>query len=328
MCTALSMDLHDLYIGRNLDNETSYGEHVTLTPRNYPFHFHDGREVSSHYAILGMAIIAKNFPLYYDAINEKGIGIIGLNFVGNAYYQPFDKNKANIPPYEFIPWILSQCESMEEVKSLLANVSFYDLPFSDSLPLARQHYLISDGKTSITVEPMKEGVKVYDNPVGVLTNNPPFDYQMFNLNSYINLTNQQPENRFAKEIPLEKYSKGMGALGLPGDNSSLSRFVRVCFHRFHSVTFTKEQDNMTQFYHVLSSVNQVKGVSFMGNDEYETTLYMSCCNLTKGYYSYKTYDNNTIRKVSFAHCTLDKEELEQFSDDSAPKCIDIDQSNE
>lgn len=323
MCTALSIHLNDMYIGRTLDNEVSFGKKVTFTPRNYPFVFQNGKKMNSHYAILGMASVIDSYPLYFDAINEKGIGVIGLNFVGNAHYFPRKETKDNIAPYEFIPCILSQCKNMKEVRKLLSNLNFYNHRFKKNLALARQHYLISNGKESITVEPTKDGLKIYKNKVGVLTNNPPFDMQVFNLNSYINLTNLQPENRFAEELNLENYSKGMGALGLPGDNSSLSRFVRVAFHRFHSVSFALEEDNMNQFYHVLSSVNQVKGVSKTAEDKYETTLYMSCCNLTKGYYSYKTYLNNTIRKVSFLQCYLTGDKIRQFDDIDTPKTISL-----
>ena len=86
MCTATTYKTKDFYFGRTLDYEFSYNEEITITPRNYEFKFRNKGSISNHYAIIGMAYIAENYPLYYDAINEKGLGMAGLNFVGNAYY--------------------------------------------------------------------------------------------------------------------------------------------------------------------------------------------------------------------------------------------------
>ena len=82
-----------LYFGRTLDYEFSYGEEIAVTPRNYPFHFRHTENLEKHYAIIGMAHMAGDYPLYYDAVNEKGVGMAGLNFVGNAYYHKEESGK-------------------------------------------------------------------------------------------------------------------------------------------------------------------------------------------------------------------------------------------
>lgn len=107
-------------------------------------------------------------------------------------------------------------------------------PYNEQLPAASLHWIIADKSGCITVESVKEGLKVYENPVGVLTNNPAFDKQMFNLNNYMSLSPRQPENMFSKELDLKTYSRGMGALGLPGDLSSMSRFIRVAFTKMNA----------------------------------------------------------------------------------------------
>ena len=86
MCTAATYQTKDFYFGRTLDYEFSYGEEIVITPRNYEFNFRHMGQAEEHYAIIGMAHVAGDYPLYYDAINEKGIGMAGLNFVGNAVY--------------------------------------------------------------------------------------------------------------------------------------------------------------------------------------------------------------------------------------------------
>lgn len=96
MCTAATYCNGDFYFGRNLDYEFSYGEHVTIMPRNYPIRLHGGA-LDRHYAMIGMAHIQNDYPLYYDAVNEKGLCIAGLNFVGNAVYPPVTQGVASVP---------------------------------------------------------------------------------------------------------------------------------------------------------------------------------------------------------------------------------------
>ena len=237
MCTAATYKTKDFYFGRTLDYEFSYGDEVTVTPRNYKIPFRYMGEMESHYAMIGMAYVAEDYPLYYDAVNEKGVGMAGLNFVGNAVYQEVDEaedGKENVCQYELIPWILSQCASVREVRELLSRMNLVGTPFSEQLPAAQLHWIIADEKEAITVEPMKDGLKVHENPVGVLTNNPPFEQQMFQLNNYMHLSPRQPENHFSEKLNLTAYSRGMGAMGLPGDLSSASRFAKVAFTKMNA----------------------------------------------------------------------------------------------
>ena len=145
---------------------------------------------------------------------------------------------------------------------------------------------------------MKDGFHVYDNPAGVLTNNPPFPQQMFLLNQYRNLSPKQPENQFSKELPLDMYSRGMGALGLPGDLSSTSRFARVAFTKLNTQSGDTEEESVSQFFHILGSVDQQRGCCEVAEGKYEITIYTSCCNTSKGIYYYSTYENPQITAVS------------------------------
>lgn len=313
MCTAITYKTKDFYFGRTLDYEYSYKEEITITPRNYKFNFKNESIITNHYAIIGMAYVAENYPLYYDAINEKGLGMAGLNFVGNAYYNESIQGKDNIAQFEFIPWILSQCSTANEARKLIQKINILNIPFSSQLPLAKLHWLISDENESITVETVKEGIKIYNNPVGVLTNNPPFDKQLFALNNYINLSNESPKNKFADGLELQQYSRGMGAIGLPGDLSSQSRFVRASFVKMNSVSGESENESVSQFFHILNSVEQQRGCCKLGDGKYEITIYTSCCNATKGIYYYTTYDNHQINAVDMNREDLDGEEIIRYS---------------
>ena len=297
MCTAVTYKTNDFYFGRTLDYEYSYMEEVTITPRNYQFKFNEKEAINTHYAIIGMAYVAEDYPLYYEAINEKGLGIAGLNFVGNAHYNEPIEGKDNIAQFEFIPWILSQCETVKEAKKLIEKINITNTPFNKQLPLAQLHWIIADQNESITVESVQEGIKIYENPVGVLTNNPTFDKQLFALNNYINLSNKTPENKFAENLELNRYSRGMGAIGLPGDLSSQSRFVRASFVKMNSVSAEGENESVSQFFHILNSVDQQRGCCQLEDGKYEITIYTSCCNASKGIYYYTTYDNHQITAV-------------------------------
>ena len=312
MCTAVTYKTNDFYFGRTLDYEYSYMEEVTITPRNYQFKFNEKEAINTHYAIIGMAYVAEDYPLYYEAINEKGLGIAGLNFVGNANYNDPIEGKDNIAQFEFIPWILSQCETVKEAKKLIEKINITNTPFNKQLPLAQLHWIIADQNESITVESVQEGIKIYKNPVGVLTNNPTFDKQLFALNNYINLSNKTPENKFATDLELNKYSRGMGAIGLPGDLSSQSRFVRASFVKMNSVSAEGENESVSQFFHILNSVDQQRGCCQLEDGKYEITIYTSCCNVSKGIYYYTTYDNHQITAVDMHKEDLNMNKLIRY----------------
>lgn len=305
MCTAAVYKTKDHYFGRNLDFDISYGEKIAITPRNYPFSFRKVNDLESHYAMIGMAAVVGGYPLYYDATNEKGLSMAGLLFAGNAVFQPEAEGKDNVPPFELIPWILGQCADLKETKALLEKINPVNIPFSEELPLSPLHWMISDREGSITVEAVQEGLKVYENPVQVLTNNPPFDMQMFNLSNYRNLSTDNPENLFAKGLELKTYSRGMGAMGLPGDLSSQSRFVKAAFTKMNSLSGDSESESVSQFFHILTSVEQQRGLVHMGEGKYEITIYSSCCNTDKGIYYYTTYENSQITGVDMHRENLD-----------------------
>ncbi len=305
MCTAITYKTNQFFFGRTLDYEHSFGESIVITPRNFILDFKNLGIMQKHYAIIGMAHIAENYPLYYDAMNETGLCIAALNFVGNAYYRKKSSSKENLSTFELIPWLLGQCSTVKQVKEKLKNINITDTAFCQELPIAQLHWIIADKNESITVESVKSGIEIYDNPVGVLTNNPPFPIQIFNLNNYIHLSPNPPENLFSKQLPLKPYSRGMGALGLPGDTSSVSRFVRATFLKLNSITPDDEKESLSQFFHILGHVNVTRGCSITGDGEYDNTIYTSCCNADKGIYYYTTYHNRQITAIN-----MNKEKLE------------------
>ena len=309
MCTAVTYRTKHHYFGRNLDLECSLNEAITVTPRKCVLQFRSMGKLEHHYAMIGMGCSADGFPLYYDATNEKGLSIAGLNFPGYADYKPFAAGKDNIASFELIPWILGQCASVSEAESLLAQINLWDEPFHPQLPASPLHWIIADRERSIVLESVRDGLKIYENPVGILTNNPTFDQHLCNLSQYMHLSSSDPVNSFAAGLELKPYSRGMGSVGLPGDVSSMSRFVRAAFVKLNSVSGDSEEESVSQFFHILKSVEMQRGCVRLTPELYDITIYSSCCNTDRGIYYYSTYENSQIHAVDMYRENLEGCEL-------------------
>ena len=311
MCTAITYKTGDTYFGRTLDIECSYGEEVIVTPRNFAFDFRHTGAQKSHYAIIGMGTVREGYPLYYDAANEHGLGMAGLNFPTNACYFSLQEGKENVTPFEFIPYLLGRCKTVKEARECLSQVNLCNTPFSAELPLSPLHWMIADKDESIVVESTADGLQIYENPVCVLTNNPPFPYHLLHLCDYMMLSNKSPVAHLGKNF-LTPYSRGMGAMGLPGDFSSASRFVRAAFVRQNAVCDSDEAFGVSQFFHILGTVEQVRGCVVLDDGKYELTAYTSCINLNRGICYYTTYENRAISAVDLYKCNLDGKTLCRF----------------
>lgn len=309
MCTAISYIAGRHYFGRNLDLEYHYSESVTITPRNFPFSFRENESIMKHHAIIGIATIVDAYPLYYDAANEFGLCMAALNFPGNAVYNDIDNTKTNIAAFELIPYILSRYKTVNEVKDALYDINIINASFNYALPVTPLHWFVADKNQTITLEQTSTGLHIYDNPIKVLTNNPPFPYHMENLSNYLNITADEPSNRFLPVLDLKPYSRGMGALGLPGDLSSASRFVKAAFVLHHSLQ--NIENAVGQFFHILSAVEQQEGCVHVG-DGLEKTVYSSCCDTEDLIYYYTTYENRQITAIKLRTHNLNGTEIVSY----------------
>ena len=313
MCTAIALNTEDFYFGRNLDLEYGFGERVVITPRNFPFEFRMAGEMRAHYAVIGMATVMDGYPLYAEACNEKGLCIAGLNFPQNAHYpEGAASYKVNISPFELTAWLLGQCADVREAREVLSRTHLTRMDFSREVRLSPLHWMISDKNGSITVECMRDGLHIHDNPVGVLTNNPPFEFHMTNLRQYLNLTSGYPENRFHSEVKLSPFGVGLGSIGLPGDFSPVSRFVKTVFLKYNLKCERGEMGSIAGFFHLLDSVAMPDGAVMTQSGLYEYTRYSSCINADKGIFYYKTYRNGSITAVDMRREDLDGDSLRLF----------------
>lgn len=311
MCTCITYLNNDFYFGRNLDLDCSFGETVTITPRNFPLVFRQVGQQDHHYAMIGMASACGSFPLYAEAVNEKGLAMAGLNFPGNAFYRKVNGEGLELASFEIIAWILGKCASVAEAEEYLGGMKITDTAFSDRMPPAPLHWMLADHEKCLVIEAVQEGLKVYENPFGVLTNNPPFEFHRMNMNNYMNLTAESPQNRLSDKLDLKPYAQGMGAIGLPGDASSTSRFVRAVFLKCNSVAPEEEKASVSQFFHILDSVAMVRGAVVTEQGTYDITTYSSCINTRTGVYYYKTYDDRRVHAVDMYETDLDGNALIQ-----------------
>ena len=305
MCTAIYESSPRPLFGRTLDLECSYGESIVLTPRLFELRFIHESSAPSHQAILGVACLHEGYPLYYDAVNEAGLAAAALSFMGNARYRPKRKGAYNIASAELIPWLLSRAESLSDALSLLRHTNITKYAVSREHEVTPLHWLIADKSGALTLETGVGGVKIYENPVGVLSNSPPFDYQMTNLANYMSAKSAPPQNTLCPDTELVHYSRGMGGLGLPGDFSSPSRFVRAVFAKNHTSAAKNKKEAVSRFFHIMDTVSQPRGSALTESGEPISTVYTCCADLSEKTYYFTTYDCRQIRAVTMSALPLD-----------------------
>ncbi|MBQ9112512.1 MAG: choloylglycine hydrolase [Clostridia bacterium] len=326
MCTAISDSGFCHLFGRTLDLERSYGESAVITPRDYRLEFiHEGA-LQSHPAMVGIACVRDGVPLYYDAVNQSGLCAAALNFPGNAVYHEPKDGKRNVASFELIPYILSKCRDLAEAVQLLRCANITKDSFSPDLPTTPLHWLIADKGGAITVESVADGLRVYDNPFGVLTNNPDFPYHMTNISNYMQLSPAPPENRLCPSVPIGAYSRGMGALGLPGDLSSASRFVRAVFAKSHTVCENTKEAEISRFFHIMDTVSQPRGCAVTDSQRPVATVYTSCADTATATYYFTTYACRRIRALSLERAYADPSELTVFPLESAEDILRLNTS--
>ena len=313
MCTGVrfSDDKGNMYFGRNLDWSTGYGQKVVVTPRGYSYNAAFlGEMKSKQGAIIGMAIIEENTPLYFDCANESGLAIAGLNFPGYAQYEPEAVDgKTNVAAYEFPLWVVMNFATVAEAKKALSGVAIVAKPINDKFPVSELHFIIGDGKESIVVEYTASGMEVFDNKVDILTNQPGYGWHEENLRNYMNLFPQMPKEVKWRKAEMKAFGSGSLMRGLPGDYYSPSRFVRVAYLNTHYPVKSTEEENVSRLFHTLTGVAMIDGAAEMGDGNPEITVYTGGYSAAAKTYYYSTYEDPAIVSVKMADFDLDSSEL-------------------
>lgn len=286
MCTSLYVSPSGegtprILFGRNMDIEAHFGETVTVTPRHYPFCFRCLPPLREHYAIIGTAAVSEGYPLYADAMNEKGLCMAGLNFPHNAVYAPpcgFAEETHRIAPFELIPYLLGTCATVTEARAALEKLVISDIHFSHDLQNTPLHWHLAAADGGLIVEATREGHRIYDDRIGVLANNPPYPYHVADLHRYDGLNARTPPlSRDDKTCLGNTFDLGLGLLGLPGDYTSPARFVRCAtLRRLTDWSGLSREAAIGQFFRLLNTVAPPIGCVLTPKGEAHATLYTSC----------------------------------------------------
>lgn len=316
MCTGVrfSDDKGEMYFGRNLDWSVPYGQKVVITPRGYKYNsaFLGEMDMKAG-AIIGMAIVAENTPLYFDCANEKGLAIAGLNFPGYAKYEPTAVDgKTNVAAYEFPFWVVANFTTVDEAEKALKDVAIVAKPINDQYPVSQLHWIIGDKDRSIVVEYTEKGMEIFQNDVDILTNQPGYGWHKENLRNYMNLFYQMPKEVKWNKATMTAFGSGSLMRGLPGDYYSPSRFVRVAYLNTHYPVKSTEQENVSRLFHTLTGVAMIDGAAAMGDGAFEKTIYTSGYSTATKTYYYNTYEDPAIQKVAMGDHNLDSSELVQI----------------
>ena len=304
MCTAIAFLGRGACFARNLDLEYSLGESVICTPENYPLSFRCAGTLQTHYPILGAGVERQGYPLYYDGINDRGLCMAGLAFPEYAHYP--DAEAGSVAPFELIPWVLGQCATVAEAEKLLCSTHLGAIQFSPDLPLTPMHWIVSDGTQALVIEPRAHGLDLLPNPTRVLANSPPLAFHLENLRQYLSLQPREPENTLAPGLDLRPFSRGTGAMGLPGDLSSPSRFLRACYALHNS-----GEGDIQQALRILQTVSQAKGLVQLDNG-LEYTRYTGICCPSQGLYAYTTYENPSVTAIDMTKLDTKGRRLQCF----------------
>jgi choloylglycine hydrolase len=315
MCTGVrfSDDKGGMYMGRNLDWSEGYGQKVVVTPRGFSYNSAFlGEMKSKQGAIIGMAIVVENTPLYFDCYNESGLGIAGLNFPGYASYAPDAiSGKTNVAAYEFPLWVAMNFATVDEAEKALREVAIVAKPINAQFPVSQLHFIIGDSKRSIVVEYTDKGMEIFHNDVDILTNQPGYGWHQENLRNYMNLFSKMPPAVRWRDVDLKPFGSGSLMRGIPGDYYSTSRFVRVAYLNTHYPVKSTEAENVSRLFHTLTGVAMIDGAAEMADGKCEKTVYTGGYSAPSKTYYYNTYEDPAIHSVAMKDYNLDSAELAQ-----------------
>lgn len=304
MCTAVTFETEDKirFLARTMDFSFQLDAEPIYIPRNHEFSSQiEGSSFSGEYAFMGAGRDIKGY-LFADGFNEKGFGIATLYFEQNAQFSKRKSSKKlNIAPEELVSWALGNVSSVEDFVDKISKVNIIEQEnkfLKKNLPL---HWIVSDntGNTKV-LEITKNGEHIYDNPVGVMTNSPEFPWHLTNLGHYNSLQpDEHTPKTYGKFSPIPD-GPGNGLMGIPGDFTAASRFIRAAVLRQYSIAAKGPEEGVTAIKHILNAVDIPKGVKITDTENKisDFTQYKGIMDLTNKTYYMLSYDGNILHKFS------------------------------
>lgn len=314
-CTGIMLTTKDnsFVHGRTLEFAIELDLSIAVIPRGYEFQGTTpkgaGLSYQSKYGVLGA--IAFNSPAILDGINEKGLSIGTFYFPGFASYAEVtaENQKNSLSPADFPNWIITQFETVEEVKAALKNVNIVPTILqgwgNETPPF---HYIVYDKNGhSLVIEPLNGKLVAYDNPLGVFTNSPAFDWHLTNLRNYINMTTLNAKPMTFRGMVFNGFGQGSGMVGLPGDFTPPSRFVRASIYTMTAIPSDTSEMGVFQTFHILNQFDIPIGVIKEKADGKIYTDYtvLTCVRDPKNLkFYFKTYEDQTIKMADLKEFDL------------------------
>jgi choloylglycine hydrolase len=333
-CTGLKLTAKDgaSVHGRTLEFGIIVDSSVAVVPRDFTYTsatpIGNGMTYKTKYASVG--VVCFDSVALMDGMNEKGLSVGTFYFPTFAGYTPTTKENLSksLSPIDFPNWILSQFATLDEVKEGIKNVVIAPTVANGWGPTAAPfHYIVYDksGK-AITIEPINGTLEVRDNPIGTYTNSPNFDWHMTNLRNFINLTPFNVKPLDVNGLILAPFGQGSGMVGLPGDFTPPSRFVRASIYAITAVPSENAEQSVFQLFHILNQFDipvgaarsKENGVTY--SDFTQATVVHNPTNLK---YYFKTYDDQTIRMVDLSTFDLSAKEIKKFSTKGTQSFVDV-----
>lgn len=315
MCTSMTYKTSDgqYWLARTMDFGFELGGNPIVVPRQYEFHGVLGETFTTKFGFVGTGAQLKDY-IVVDGVNEQGLSAATLYFSNQASYdQQPAADRLSLASFEVVNWILGNFQSNAEVRAHLDEMQVVDfeLPLlKGNVPL---HWIIADRQGHCNVLEFKaDGMHWYDDQIGVMTNSPDFAWHEQNLGNYVQLQNGfQPARQFSGYTARE-IGPGSGALGLPGDYTSTSRFVRASFTRQYAPQVADTQA-LNTINHLLEPFDIPRGVKQQANGYFDYTQYRGYMQLSNATYYYQPYDDNTISAVQLTDALLNDTTVTTFA---------------
>lgn len=333
-CTGITIKPKDgsVIFGRTLEFAQDLHSNIIIVPRNKDYvgtapDQKQGLHWSSKYGIVGMN--AFGLPIIADGINEKGLHVGIFYFPDYAQYQAVSAKDISktISPIEVPLYLLGNCTTVDEVTAKIKQLKVGNVLMPQMGGVPPFHYIATDatGK-SVVLEYVKGELNIHQNPLGVFTNAPTFDWHMTNLGNYVNLLTNNIAKIEIEGQPIQGLGQGSGMLGLPGDFTPPSRFVRAVAFSASVFPVQTAREGVLQVFHVLNQFDIPKGAARgdkNGKVSADYTMWTAVSDLKNQNYYFRTYDDSTIRMVNLNSVDLNATEIKTISIQGEEQILDV-----
>lgn len=326
-CTGISLKLDNKQFiqARTIEWSENYlNSNLVVFPKGQEYISHMpngkiGHKWKGKYGVVGISV--QDDSLIGEGINEKGLSSGVFFFPGYGKLATFTGEHLgqSINDMDIVKWILTNFTTVEEVKREITKLNIVPIIIENGTPSPTGHWRVADKNgDNIVIEIVNNGeIKIYDNPVGVITNSPDFDWHLTNLNNYVNLTLDKDKGFSLGKQSISPFGAGTGFLGLPGDITPPSRFVRASFYANNLPVLLNNQEGIEQAFHILNNFDIPIGMSNADKNKIpkeltSATQWTTAANLNEQKFYYKTMYNQNIRMIDLTKIDFKKIKKQVF----------------